>query len=98
LLSKEERGIPRLSGDAEAISNDVIGLNKIQPSAWLSRNRSLIRHLKLFALAALVLGWWISATVLYATRHRWIVQTFFAWSIIAIVASRFIPNSVVTPR
>ncbi|KAI0279381.1 hypothetical protein BGY98DRAFT_969386 [Russula aff. rugulosa BPL654] len=60
------------------------------------RNRSLIRHLKLFALAALVLGWWISATVLYATRHQWIVQTFFAWPLISIIVFRFIPNSIVT--
>jgi CNT family concentrative nucleoside transporter len=96
-LYNEERGIPRLSGDAEAISNNFIGLNKIEPS-WFSRNRnhSLIRHLKLFAFAALILGWWISATVSHATRHRWIVQTFFAWSFIAIIAFRFIPNSVVT--
>jgi hypothetical protein len=90
-LSNEERGIPRLSGDAEAVF--IIGSNNL---SWFSRNRSLIRHLKLFALAVLVLGWWISATVLYATRHRWIVQTFFAWSFIAIIAFRFIPNSFVT--
>jgi CNT family concentrative nucleoside transporter len=96
-LSKEERGIPSLSGDAEAISNNVsiIGSSKIEP-LWFSRNYNLIRHLKLFALAAFILGWWISATVLHATRHRWIVQTFFAWSFIAIIAFRFIPNSVVT--
>lgn len=94
-LSKVERGIPRISGDAEAITNNVIDLSKIEPS-WFSRNRSLIRHLKLFTLVALVLGWWISATVFHATRHRWIVQTFFAWSFVAIIAFRFIPNSVVT--
>jgi CNT family concentrative nucleoside transporter len=94
-LSKVERGIPRLSGDAEAISNNAIDLNKIEPS-WFFRNRSLIRHLKLFTLVALVLGWWISATILHATRHRWIVQTFIAWSFVAIIAFRFIPNSVVT--
>ena len=96
-FSNEERGIPHISGDAEAISNNFIGLNKIE-SLWFSRNRnhSLIRHLKLFALAALILGWWISATVSLATRRRWIVQTFFAWSFITIIAFRFIPNSVVT--
>jgi concentrative nucleoside transporter, CNT family len=96
-LSNEERGIPCLSGDAEAISNNVsiIGLNKIVLSRF-SGNHSLFRHLKLFALAALILGWWISATVLHATRHRWIVQTFFARSFIAIIAFRFIPNSIFT--
>jgi CNT family concentrative nucleoside transporter len=96
-LSEEERGVPHLSSDAEANLNEVtmIRLNKNEPS-WLSRNRSLVRRLRLFALAALILGWWISATVLPATRHRWIVQTLFAWSFIAIIAFRFIPNSVVT--
>jgi CNT family concentrative nucleoside transporter len=96
-LSQEERGAPRLSGDAEANLNEVttIRLNKDEPS-WLSRNHSLVHRLRLFALAALILGWWISATVLHATRHRWIVQTFFAWSFIAIIAFRLIPNSIVT--
>ncbi|KAJ2931254.1 hypothetical protein H1R20_g5878, partial [Candolleomyces eurysporus] len=48
------------------------------------------------AVALVILGWWISATVLRATRHRWIVQTLFAWGFILIIAFRFIPNSVVT--
>ena len=94
-LSKEERGIPLQSGDGEAVSKNVFIIGSNNPS-WFSRNRSFIRHLKLFALAALIFGWWISATVLYATRHRWIVQTFCAWSLIAIIAFRFIPNSIVT--
>ena len=98
-LSDEERlgGIPHLSGDAEAISNNVsiTGLNRIELS-WFPRNHNLIRHLKPFALATLIFGWWISATVLRATRHRWIVQTFFAWFFIAIIAFRFIPNSTIT--
>ena len=97
-LSKEdsERGVPHLSGDSDAEANlNEVGFNKNEPS-WLSRNHSLVRRLRLFALAALILGWWISATVLQATRHRWIVQTLFAWSFIAIIAFRFIPNSVVT--
>lgn len=97
-LSNEERGIPRPRGDAEANLNEgpmMVCLNKNQPS-WFSRNHSLILRLRLFALAALILGWWVSATVLHATRHRWIVQTFFAWFFIAIIAFRFIPNSVVT--
>ena len=95
-LSNEERGIPRLSGgDAEAVSNNVFIIGSNNPS-WISRNHSVIHHWKLFALAVLILGWWISATVLHATRHRWIVQTFFAWSFITIIAFRFIPNSIVT--
>jgi CNT family concentrative nucleoside transporter len=57
---------------------------------------SKIRPFILPTLALVIVGWWISATILKATRHRWIVQTFFAWSFIAIIAFRYIPNSVVT--
>jgi hypothetical protein len=98
-LSKRKRVVSRheFEGDAEADLNDVdmISLDKGKPS-WFSRNLSLVRPLRLLALAGLILGWWISATMLHATRHRWIVQTFFAWSFIAIIAFRFIPTSVVT--
>ncbi|KAJ7690616.1 Na+ dependent nucleoside transporter C-terminus-domain-containing protein, partial [Mycena rosella] len=50
----------------------------------------------LAALALLILGWWISATILEATRHRWIVQTLFAWFFILVIAFRFIPASVIS--
>ncbi|KAF4621297.1 hypothetical protein D9613_000561 [Agrocybe pediades] len=50
----------------------------------------------LVALAAVILGWWISATVLKATRHRWVVQTVLAWFLLAVIAFRFVPNTVVT--
>lgn len=50
----------------------------------------------LAGVALVILGWWISATILPATRKRWIVQTLFGWGFIAIIAFRFIPNSVVT--
>lgn len=50
----------------------------------------------LSGVATVILGWWISATILPATRHRWIVQTLFAWAFILIIAFRFIPNSVVS--
>ena len=50
----------------------------------------------LTALVLLILGWWISATVLKATRHRWIPQTLWAWFFILVIAFRFIPNRVVT--
>lgn len=94
LISKEIRGVPHHSVDVKVNVNDE-ALTEDEPS-WVSRNRNLVRRLKLFALAAIILGWWISSTILHATRHRWIVQTFFAWSFIAIIAFRFIPNSVVT--
>ncbi|KAG1870109.1 Na+ dependent nucleoside transporter C-terminus-domain-containing protein [Suillus subalutaceus] len=55
-----------------------------------------LRVVVLIALAALILGWWISSTILTATRGQWVVQTFFAWFFLLIIAFRFIPNSVVT--
>lgn len=55
-----------------------------------------LRVIVLIALAALILGWWISSTILTATRGQWLVQTVFAWSFLLIIAFRFIPNSVVT--
>ncbi|KAF8160955.1 Na+ dependent nucleoside transporter C-terminus-domain-containing protein [Crassisporium funariophilum] len=57
---------------------------------------SKLRPYLLTALALVILGWWISSTILKTTRHRWIVQTFFAWAFILIIAFRFIPNSAVT--
>lgn len=50
----------------------------------------------LTAVAMVILGWWISSIVLKATRHRWIVQTLFAWFFILVIAFRFIPNRVVS--
>lgn len=66
-----------------------------EPS-WYARHRVLVNRVTLFALAAVILGWWITSTILPATRHRWIVQTFWAWAFIIIIAFRFIPNSIVT--
>ena len=96
-LSKGKRVVSHHSADFEANLNNVpmIGFDEDTPS-WFSRNRGLVRSLGLVALAGLIFGWWVSATILHATRHRWIVQTFFAWSFIAIIAFRFIPTSVVT--
>lgn len=93
-LTKEKESVPH--GDAEENGVDVI-IDEDTPRtwSWFSRNRGFVRRAKLCAFALLILAWWISATVLPATRHRWIVQTFFAWSFVAIIAFRFIPNSVV---
>ncbi|KAG1890311.1 Na+ dependent nucleoside transporter C-terminus-domain-containing protein [Suillus subluteus] len=55
-----------------------------------------LRVVVLISLAALILGWWISSTILIATRGQWLVQTVFAWFFLLIIAFRFIPNSVVT--
>ncbi|KAG6886264.1 hypothetical protein C0993_006674 [Termitomyces sp. T159_Od127] len=40
-------------------------------SGWSSKVGSKVRPFILPALALVILGWWISATVLKATRHRW---------------------------
>ncbi|TFK54518.1 hypothetical protein OE88DRAFT_1624877 [Heliocybe sulcata] len=64
--------------------------------SWRSFSYARYRPFILVLTAAVILGWWISATILPATRHRWIVQTLFAWFFIFVIAFRFIPNSVVT--
>lgn len=38
--------------------------------SFYARHQRLVRPVVLFALAALILGWWISSTILPATRHR----------------------------
>lgn len=48
--------------------------------------RTLYQKFRPFILGGfvlLILAWWISATVLKATRHRWVVQTVLAWSFIS---------------
>ena len=108
VLEKKSPGsAASLPNRTKGVLHSVVGVNDVDVNfnigedaplamSWFSRNRSLIRRVKLWTLALLILAWWISATILPATRHRWIVQTFWSWSFIAIVAFRFIPNSVVT--
>ncbi|TDL17812.1 hypothetical protein BD410DRAFT_843358 [Rickenella mellea] len=55
-----------------------------------------MRPFYLMCVALVILGWWISATVLQATRHRWIVQTIFAWFFILVIAFRFIPSHFIS--
>ena len=107
LENKSPDSTTSLPNGKKGVLHSVVGVNDVDVNfnvgedapltrSWFSRNRSLMRCMKLCALAVLILAWWISATILPATRHRWIVQTFWAWSFIAIIAFRFIPNSVVT--
>jgi CNT family concentrative nucleoside transporter len=92
---KEKQGVSR--GDTEVNEVEVIVDEDTLPlRSWFTRNGGLMRRVGLCALVALILAWWISSTVLPATRHRWIVQTFFAWLSISIIAFRFVPNSIVT--
>jgi CNT family concentrative nucleoside transporter len=78
-------------GDTEALAVD-----STPDEGELARRHSLIRVVTLVGLALFILAWWISSITIHATRHRWIVQTIFAWAFILIIAFRFIPNSVVT--
>ncbi|KAI0738394.1 hypothetical protein C8Q80DRAFT_276219 [Daedaleopsis nitida] len=55
------------------------GMVEDDDPSLLTRLYRRFRPFVLIALAALILAWWICSTVLEATRHRWIVQTFWAW-------------------
>jgi len=100
LENKSSDSTASLPNEKKCVLHSDVEVNDVDHTpptrSWFSRNRGLVRRVKLCAFAVLILAWWISATVLPATRHRWIVQTFLAWSFIAIIAFRFIPNSVVT--
>jgi hypothetical protein len=53
---------------------DIESDRKKQAGLWRR-----IRPFFLAALSLLILGWWISATVLPATRHRWCVRSTIMW-------------------
>ncbi|KAA1472800.1 H+/nucleoside cotransporter [Dentipellis sp. KUC8613] len=69
---------------------------KEESDSWHARHHAKINNVLLLGTAALILGWWISSTVLPATRHRWVVQTFWAWFFLLVIAFRFVPNRVVS--
>ncbi|KIK98650.1 hypothetical protein PAXRUDRAFT_656682 [Paxillus rubicundulus Ve08.2h10] len=77
-------------------TEDVEGAPAFVKAARTTTSDGKLRVFILVGLALLIFGWWVSATVLEATRGRWVVQTIFAWSLLFIIAFRFIPNSVVT--
>ena len=55
------------------------GLPQDNEESTLTKLTRKYRVVVLGALSALILGWWISSTVLEATRHRWCVfSPFFA--------------------
>ncbi|KIY47926.1 hypothetical protein FISHEDRAFT_44328 [Fistulina hepatica ATCC 64428] len=95
-VAKEPLGVEALRYDAllakelEKEAREVEGA-KARRHSFFVRFRPLI----LGGVAAIILGWWISATVLKATRHRWVVQTWWAWFFLIVIAFRFIPNSIV---
>lgn len=68
-----------LISDEKQVLTDLENVPTNQGSWKRSSLRKIIRVSFLLATAALILGWWISATVLKATRPRRIQQTVFAW-------------------
>ncbi|KAL1665904.1 Na+ dependent nucleoside transporter C-terminus-domain-containing protein [Schizophyllum commune] len=85
--------------DPEVVIAKELAKDSEEVEAARERRRAVYTRLRPFILVGLIVligGWWISATILPATRHRWIVQTFWAWFFILVIAFRFIPNSVVT--
>ncbi|KDN38550.1 hypothetical protein RSAG8_09439, partial [Rhizoctonia solani AG-8 WAC10335] len=91
-ISHDKRPNPDAKAHLIAHDDDEAERDRERQYAIYQKYRPFI----LGAVALVILGWWISATVLKATRHRWIVQTFWAWSFILLIAFRFIPNSVIT--
>jgi CNT family concentrative nucleoside transporter len=87
------------SSDVEKVGverTNALGENDKEEGARERAFNKNLRVLFLVGIAALILGWWISSTVLKATRDKWVVQTIFAWFFLTVIAFRFIPNSVVT--
>jgi CNT family concentrative nucleoside transporter len=89
--------------DSEVIATEVptYDVHRVDENIEASRHQRAIfwnkyRPFILAGIAAMIFGWWVSATILKATRHRWVVQTLFAWFFIIVIAWRFVPNSVVT--
>lgn len=63
------------------------------------RRKAIMRKARPFILGAIafvILGWWVSSIVLPSSRHRWIVQSLWAWFFVIVIAFRFIPNTYVT--
>jgi CNT family concentrative nucleoside transporter len=81
---------------AAKIGNDEVQIAEgdEHKSAFHMRFRPYI----LATTTLVILGWWISATVLEATRCRWIVQTLFAWLLILVILFRFVPTTIISRR
>ncbi|TFY57045.1 hypothetical protein EVJ58_g7273 [Rhodofomes roseus] len=72
--SKEKQHDPEVQTAQEGSQDQ----DEKRKSAW-DVVRPALRPVILLGLAAAILGWWICSTILKDTRHRWIVQTFWAW-------------------
>ncbi|KAN0091197.1 Na+ dependent nucleoside transporter C-terminus domain containing protein [Tylopilus felleus] len=99
VMNDDNKAVQRkLSSSSSSDAAEKAGVERADEGPQESTLNRKLRVAFLIGLAALILGWWISATVLKATRDRWqvVVQTVFAWFFLTVIAFRFIPNSVVT--
>ncbi|KAI0785574.1 Na+ dependent nucleoside transporter C-terminus-domain-containing protein [Abortiporus biennis] len=92
--STDEKMVDPEVQESKEIAHDEaeIAEDKSKYDAFYAKSR----HFILALLAAAILGWWITSTILPATRHRWVVQTVWAWFFLVVIAFRYIPNRVVT--
>ncbi|KZS98386.1 hypothetical protein SISNIDRAFT_435467 [Sistotremastrum niveocremeum HHB9708] len=97
--STEKEKVQAQKSSHDAIAAHQVELDDEDVEEHRERRHTRYQQLRPYILVAtglVILGWWISATILPATRHRWIPQTVWAWFFILVVAFRFIPNSFVT--
>ncbi|KAK0455384.1 Na+ dependent nucleoside transporter C-terminus-domain-containing protein [Desarmillaria tabescens] len=105
LITSEQTAIRRKTTSSSTSFDEKKGHAAKDPKVVMSNDKEedgiptfyqRFRPFILGAVAAVILGWWISSIVLKDTRHRWIVQTLFAWFFLLVIAFRFIPNRVVS--
>ncbi|KAK0438693.1 Na+ dependent nucleoside transporter C-terminus-domain-containing protein [Desarmillaria tabescens] len=105
LITSEQTAIRRKTTSSSTSFDEKKGHAAKDPEVVMSNDKEedgiptfyqRFRPFILGAVAAVILGWWISSIVLKDTRHRWIVQTLFAWFFLLVIAFRFIPNRVVS--
>ena len=70
-IHKEKVVDPETQVTKDLSSESYLGEDAEEAPSTLSTLYAKTRPLVLVALALAILGWWISATILKATRHRW---------------------------
>ena len=68
--------------DPEKATTSVLHDEDEEDMSTLTKLYRRGRPFVLVALAALILGWWVSSTVLKATRHRWCARSSAFFSIV----------------
>ena len=70
-IHKEKISDPETQVAKDVSSESYDGEDAEEAPSTLSQLYARGRPLVLAAVALVILGWWVSATVLQATRHRW---------------------------